>query len=194
MEHIEHEEVREGMTIKIWHDEDCSHPRRDRDTFGHMVCFHKKYDIGDRHSYRSGDYRSWDDFKQALCRDEDIAVMLNLYMYDHSGITISTLPFSCPWDSGQIGFVYFTRTDLLKEFGCKRVTKKQRERFESILRDLVEEYDLYLRGHAYGYTIYDANGDTLESCGGYVGYYDAKGGPLEDARVSVDAFVQRKAS
>jgi hypothetical protein len=40
---------------------------------------------------------------------EDKVCIKDLYLYDHSGITISTSPFSCGWDSGQVGFIYLTR-------------------------------------------------------------------------------------
>ena len=40
-----------------------------------------------------------------LVRATDKYVILPLYLYDHSGITISTGPFSCPWDSGQVGWI-----------------------------------------------------------------------------------------
>ena len=41
--------------------------------------------------------------------------ILPVYMYDHSGITLSTGPFSCPWDSGQVGFIYVTKEKCDKE-------------------------------------------------------------------------------
>jgi hypothetical protein len=32
-------------------------------------------------------------------------VVLPVYIYDHSGITLNTTGFSCPWDSGQVGWI-----------------------------------------------------------------------------------------
>lgn len=43
--------------------------------------------------------------RQILSRHPDVLLM-PLYLYDHSGITISTSEFCDPWDSGQIGFIY----------------------------------------------------------------------------------------
>lgn len=34
-------------TVKIRHDLDTESPRRDRDNLGHMVCFHRRYRLGD---------------------------------------------------------------------------------------------------------------------------------------------------
>ena len=49
-----------------------------------------------------------------LVRATDQYVILPLYLYDHSGITISTRPFSCPWDSGQVGWIYASK-DTFRE-------------------------------------------------------------------------------
>jgi hypothetical protein len=35
--------------------------------------------------------------------EEKGTIIKGLFLYDHSGITISTGRFSCPWDSGQVG-------------------------------------------------------------------------------------------
>ena len=35
-------------------------------------------------------------------------VFLPLYLFDHSGITMNTSGFSCPWDSGQVGWIFCT--------------------------------------------------------------------------------------
>lgn len=44
-------------------------------------------------------------------------VLLPLYLYDHSGITMKTSGFSCPWDSGQVGFIYASKDTFKKETG-----------------------------------------------------------------------------
>lgn len=49
-------------------------------------------------------------------------IVLPLYLYDHSGITMNTTGFSCPWDSGQVGWIYASKEDALKEFGGKSFT------------------------------------------------------------------------
>ena len=85
-------------------------------------------------------------------------VILPLYLYDHSGITISCSAFSCPWDSGQIGYIY-----------CKSNKENlSAEHIERILRAEVSEYDLYLSGQCYGYTLYK-DGEEIDTCGGFLG-------------------------
>jgi len=99
-----------------------------------------------------------------------------LYLYDHSGITISTSPFSCPWDSGCIGFIYVPNTVLLKEYGDTgpdTIFAAQR-RIEAEIKTL----DQFITGDVYAYSIQshdpDADPDahyaeTLDSCCGFYG-------------------------
>ena len=44
-------------------------------------------------------------------------VILPLYLYDHSGITMNTTGFSCGWDSGVVGFIYCSKKDFREETG-----------------------------------------------------------------------------
>ena len=46
-----------------------------------------------------------------LKEEHDAKTILPLYAYEHGMITVSTGPFSCPWDSGQVGFVVSTKED-----------------------------------------------------------------------------------
>lgn len=80
-------------------------------------------------------------------------VVLPLYLYDHSGITISTAPFSCPWDSGQVGFISVSKAKVREEFGIQRITAKVREKAEEILRGEVKDYDQYLQGEVWAFEI-----------------------------------------
>ena len=84
------------------------------DNLGTMVCFHKRYNLGDKTDYRSSDYDSWDELKQGIIENEGEVVILPLFLYDHSGITISTTPFSCNWDSGQVGFIFVSKHKIKK--------------------------------------------------------------------------------
>lgn len=165
-------EGEEGV-MKIFFDESPESPR-EWDNLGKMVCFHRRYSLGDAHHYRSSNYNGWEELAQAIMRDYNIAIMLPMYMYDHSGITISTTPFSCPWDSGQIGWIFATKEDVRKEFGVKRISKKMIERVEKILLAEVEIYDKYLTGEVYGYILENKEGEQVDSCWGFYSIEDMK--------------------
>ncbi|MCK4237452.1 MAG: hypothetical protein KAX38_10065, partial [Candidatus Krumholzibacteria bacterium] len=98
---IEHK----GHTIRIDYMEDSESPR-EWDNLGIMICFHRRYDLGDEHELDTEDYANWDSMRDHIIKELDAAIVLPLYLLDHGGITMSTTPFSCPWDSGQIGWTY----------------------------------------------------------------------------------------
>lgn len=148
-------------TVKVVQDDDPINPRKEWDNLCKMVCFHSRYNLGDKHDF---DIESIQEF----VKRKDV-FSLPLYLYDHSGITISTAPFSCQWDSGQVGYIYVERDTFLKEFGFKKMTKKAKERLNDLLTGEVEEYDSYLTGDVYGFKVEDEEGDTIESCWDFIG-------------------------
>jgi hypothetical protein len=71
-------------------------------------------------------------------------------------ITINTGGYSCPWDSGQVGFIYASREKIREAYNWKVITKKREEKIRGYLRDEVKVYDQYLTGDVYGYKVYEA--------------------------------------
>lgn len=94
---------------------------------------------------------------------EDVAICRPLYLYDHSGITISAGSFNDPWDSGQVGWQYITHQKLMEEWGGDETLAKRSMDLE------LEAYDQYLRGEVYGFAVIDEDGDTVEACSGFFG-------------------------
>jgi hypothetical protein len=168
--------------IKILQDVEPINPR-EWDNLGTMICFHKKYNLGDQHNYNSNDFGSWDELLSQINKDQKLAVILPIYMYDHSGITISTTPFSCPWDSGQIGFIFVSKVDALKEYGGSKLTKKLKEKLTQHLIGEVETYDQYLTGDVFGFQI-TLNDEELDSCWGYFGTESC----LNEAKSIVESY------
>jgi hypothetical protein len=95
--------------------------------------------------------------KERIAEEFDrLFISLPLFLYDHSGITMSTGGFSCPWDSGQVGFIYVSREEVCEEYRWKVITKKREDMIVEILRGEVKVYDQYLTGDVYGYKVYEA--------------------------------------
>jgi len=164
--------------LVLKHDNNPESPRN-WDNLGTMICFHNRYDLGDKHRYSSDDYSSWGEMKQAIIKEENPAVILPLYLYDHSGVTISTSPFSNRWDSGQVGFILVSKETALAEFGGKIVTAKLKQKLERILEGEVKTYAQFLEGDVYGFCIEDEDGEQLESCYGFYGNDFATNGMLD---------------
>jgi len=235
-------------------DTDTDSPRQD-DCFGKMVCWHRRYNLGDKHDYsdpdeflrrlvreknipdkelieyiksgqsdtvkleydrsaRQWDVRSYDSqFKkwftdcsfdapltgkeieladalaESMQMDDLMAIaekhncILPLYLYDHSGITMNTTGFSCPWDSGQVGWVYASHKDIKKEYGS--FSEENAEKAMNLLRGEVTYYDHYIRGDCYGFQLY--NGDEeVDSCWGFIGSPD-------DLREDIEGYLPDEA-
>lgn len=157
-----------GLKIYIWHDNEPFNPRQ-WDNLGKMVCFHNRYNLGDKHEFRDPEH-----FEEFLLEEKDNIFYLPLYLYDHGGITMKTSPFNCGWDSGQVGYIYITKKRAEEE-GLKDPYKT--------LEHEVKEYDHSLVGNCYGYTIVDEKNNILDSVGGFMGYEDFA---IEEAKTNAD--------
>lgn len=154
---------KENLILTIEHDDDFD-PRRDQDCIGKMICFHKRYKLGDKHDLNSSDFEDWNEVEEYIKTHFYAVLILPIYMIDHSGLSISTEKFSCPWDSGQIGFIYITENNLLKNF------ENDLNLAKNCLIAEIKEYDLYLRGEVFFYSIEDSeNGNLIDSCSGFIG-------------------------
>jgi hypothetical protein len=156
------------MTLKyeIKQDEDPESPR-EWGNLGIMVCFHKRYNLGDETDIKSSMFDGRDELKQHLEEEEGALHILPLYLMDHSGLAMSTSPFSCPWDSGQVGFIYATKETI-------EMTGVSPENVEAGLIAEVKIYDQFLTGDVWGYTIVDDDGEILDSCCGFYGRDDCE--------------------
>lgn len=115
--------------------------------------------------------------------DRVIPVLLPLYLYDHSGLSISTSSFSCGWDSGIVGFIYATKEKVKAEWG---ESPDAVDKALEYLRGEVETYDTYLTGNIYDYTIYDDNDNMLDSLCGIFEY----GHAVQELETAVKAMAE----
>jgi len=181
--------------IEVIQDESPSSPRED-DNLGTMVCFHNRYNLGDKHNYNSNDYDGWDEMEKDIIKRENVGVILPLYLYDHSGITMNTTGFSCNWDSGRVGFIFISKEKMLKEYGGKIVTQTLKDKVTGYLKGEVETYDQYLTGEVYGYRVSEVttcsegheHETEIDSCWGYYG----QEGCMEEGVGIVEYYISKE--
>ena len=180
----------DGKVLKIYQDESPQNPRTEFDNITRMICFHNRYALGDNHSYKSGNYDSLDDLREQIMKDHNPVVIKPLWLYDHSGITISTGSFSCPWDSGQVGWVFISREEAIKNWGKVEESELKVLCGKAIDCD-VETYDDYLTGNVFGYVLEKPvekcdkcwcvpEPEEIESCWGFYGSNFKDNGILEN--------------
>jgi hypothetical protein len=96
-------------------------------------------------------------------------VILPLYLYDHSGISISTGSFGDPWDSGQVGYIYCSPEDIKREYG--EINPQNLATATEVLESEVKLYDQYLQGDVWWMQLYEED-NCIESCSGFYGDFD----------------------
>ncbi len=178
-----------GYMIVISNDDNPFNPREDDDEIITFHIAHRNYSFGDK-NYK--DIESINKANREAHRIGDI--VLPLYMYEHGGITISLTPFSCPWDSGQLGFVQVSRKAMIENWGKKNFTPKLKKKALEVAESTVKYFDDYLTGNVHRYDIcpidedgeYDTD-DSIESCGNYIG---DKQYCIDEAIGCVDMTVQ----
>jgi len=153
------------------HQDECAESPREWDNLGTMACFHSRYTLGDKHNMSIEDVID-------ISESNDY-VSLPLYLYDHSGITMNTTGFSCPWDSGKVGIIYVSLEKIKKEYG--NTESDTLEKVRGYLKGEVETYDNFLTGNVYGYVIkkvtqcescHKHDEEDVDSCFGYIGDSD----------------------
>lgn len=179
--------VDEALQVKLeilW-DEDAESPR-EWENLGKMVCWHPRYKLGDRHGFIDPE-----EFERFWTEDGGGGVRLPLFLMDHSGLSMSCSDFGDPWDSGQVGWIYISPTDLAKKYGPtigsdwyeKYHPGKTVEQIAAeCLRGEVRVYDQYLRGEVYGFVLvstepngddgfgaFVGNNEVIDSCWGFYG-------------------------
>lgn len=177
MESIEYK----GHSIEIEQDLTPMNPRIDMDNLGTMGCIHGRYNLGDQK-----EKYTIEDLQVIEANLDDKYIVLPLFLYDHSGITMNTKGFSCRWDSGQVGIIFVSKEKVRNEYGVKRVSSKLKNSILSYLVSEVETYDDFLTGNVYGYDIDEID----EACSGFFGSDHEKNGLLEYARNAIDCAIK----
>lgn len=186
---VDREEYK-NLTIRYMADSDCTSPR-ENDNLGTIVYWHRRACYGDVDGAKQYDTPA--DFIDHMKRTDPKALILPVFLYDHSSVTLRATdgsnPFSCPWDSGQVGFVYVSREKLVSEYG-KRITAKRRANAVACLKSEVDEFSQWCNGECYGYIIENADGKELDSCWGHIGYDCVR----EAAREAADGVAEEEAA
>lgn len=212
-----------GYRLTVEFDEDVESPRR-WDNLGHMVCWHQRYVLGDERRPASlmDTLQEWagenyDDETEEMTEMEaaefladkvefladkvrENAVLIPLYLDDHSGLRMSTSPFHdpCgsgfvdPWGSGFVGFLYASMEDTrhwLGECGKTDTLEEVRKKGEEILQGEADVYDQYLSGDVYWFKLEKVKEcencqqevvEHIDSCGGFFGH-DHRANRMADA-------------
>lgn len=183
--YLREKETGDIYRLKIKHDDAPFNPREDDNL---CTIFSQKgdWDIGDQgYSYTKDEApEKYEEFKRR--QDKGEIFMLPIYMYDHSGQTISISDFQDRWDSGVCGFAFVEKKKLFEEFPDITEDNWKQKAYQAIQSE-IEIYDKYIKGETYAWFLEKAeivehtrksDGQTwtttewedVEAVGGYFGY------------------------
>lgn len=182
----------ENLTFSLIYDQDCASPREDNDcNISHFYIDPRNrsgcvdnltdstnllHELAQELKIKDYDDLSQFDLIQAVQKadpNQKKILVEPLYKFEHSGIVYSTTPFSCPWDSGQVGFIFSTYKDF-GHVGLEWDLDKAKE----YLKGEVELYNNYISGECFGFKIEKTStcgscesnhSEELEAVWGYVG-------------------------
>lgn len=184
---------------------------RSWDNLGTMLCRNRWYQLGDCNTNKETElqlaeicreYGKSDEEIDEMTFAEEVQFILNqdnicglpLWLYDHSGISISTRR-QCSWDSSFVGLI-FVEKDLYLAQMCLKDEEGWKAKAKETLEGEIKTYSDFLEGNVYQWTLYeptvvirqsmdgkelsreiDEEGETVDSMGGF---YDPTFGDVEE--------------
>jgi hypothetical protein len=145
---------------------------------------------GDESLFLTGHHRNFHVKREGFMFTQKIPYVIKkayhvfpLHAYIHSGVALSLnnggYPFNDRWDAGQVGYVLAKKSEF-----------RGRKKGEVAATALVETWNDYLSGNIYGFVIEELTEEHVDSCWGFYGDYDKKGGALMEARSVVNSMTQ----
>ncbi len=160
-----------GYKIEIVRDEYAENPREIYDcSVGKLFTAHKKY----QPQYNFRDMFSpeevWDENKDIKPSFLENYYAANVYLLDHSGLSVSLTPFSNHWDSGLFGIICCLKRDAkCLDFFEGLTDSEIEEKIMYYFKHEIKTLDDYYAGDVYGFIISDEDGEDVDSCYGFYG-------------------------
>lgn len=167
--------TRKGYKVSITVDYDVDNPH-DSDYAAKLVLHGgRNYIFPNDAGIDFGEFEGWAGVADELAKRHGAILLTPVWVYEHSGIALKagarTYPFDDRWDSAQVGFAYITQETYQNVTGKRYVGRpSQYKRAAELIQTEVETYGRWVNGECYGFVIEDAEGEFIDSCGGYIGY------------------------
>lgn len=152
---IRNKETHEIKRIIVQQDYNAENPR-DWGNLCTIVSVHGNWDISDKgHSMSREEMEEWlSSAKKEVEKGE--LHMRPVYMYDHSGQTISLEDFKDPWDSGVCAIIYMEKATAL-EANSTLTDDNWKQYANKCMQDEIEVYNDYISGDVHYIRVEKAN-------------------------------------
>ena len=169
-------ELNNGNKLEIFQNDTPESPREYFSNATKMIFFHKRLNVGDKHNINPDNYTSYGAIAQECFGENDI--VMPVFAYSKRAFELSLTPFSCPWDSGQVGFIVVDEITIKVEFGGDKIKALNNLKVE------LETYNDYLNGRTYGYRLEDSEGHEIDTCWGFYGTNFEENGIYDNAGIN----------
>lgn len=133
-----------GLRVEIHYDTDTGDcPLEWGDDDVQFVTFERNSTLSEYHEFSSPENMTF----------PTAGTVFNLYKYEHSGVAYAIKPFSCPWDSGQVGAIFVS---------------DEHTNPKEVATSVCDMVAAWCNGESYGYQIYKDD-EELDSCWGFLG-------------------------
>ncbi len=172
-----------GLTVKIYNDDDPQSPDEWGDNNLFLVADNRDFTVAAPSKTEVNT-----DVAKAIEHYGKTHHVLPLEAYIHGGIMLylsGGATVDRQWDVSQLGAVFVAKTEADTEAEARKLAL-----------GLIEEWNNYLSGNVWGYTI-EKDGDTLDSCWGFSGDIEycedeAKSSAKWNAKALLEKHVSKK--
>jgi len=177
---------KDGFVGSIYPDECAENPFENWDGQGKF--YHWK-DYGREELLKYCELLGFDpDTRERIGKQHKFAVEID--KYEHSGISYSVKNegMNCRWDTSSTWAVWFPDKCALDEIMRFKTLKAQKKRAVELAREACTLFNQWANGDVYYYNITDADGEIVESCGGFYGMDAVK----EEVNSQIDYLVKER--
>lgn len=112
------------------------------------ILSHKNYELPNELDINFDDYSSWKELVDKNIKNNQVYKFVNWYEHGNISISLTDNPNSRDFDSGIVGVII---ADSMEELNASFL-----------------DYKAHIQGDLYRYLLTDANGNTIDACGGYL--------------------------
>lgn len=181
-----------GYKIAIVRDEFAENPLEDESNFlGKLFTCHRKYcpqnEFKDNFEYG----KVWDDDLKIRKNFTKTYYAANVYLLDHSGLTVSLSPFNNKWDSGLFGIICCLKESAKEIFDCNHSDELLEYMVMNDFKATIKCLNDYYAGDVYGVRIFDDSEEEEEVDSSW-GFYGDEVIPdaIEDAKCTIDKLIK----
>lgn len=169
---------KEGLTLTISYDHDSDGPSDWGDDGLFLIANHREFYVLPPGVKREDGFPDAEDM---IAKYKKTHHIYGLEAYIHSGVVLALSGEGnfCDrrWDVSQLGLVFASK----KEWRLKVKARKAAE-------GLINTWNQWLGGDVYHFSIEDADGDHIDSCGGFYGIEHVR----EDANASLEHAIKER--